>query len=159
MTLARFLDACSNAGLAITSPAQIEAESGDYGACRLGVNGRNVVFRVAKTTPTKIGQFVTVWKRPAPAAEIAPFDAADGIDRVVVSVGDETHQGFFLFDQATLIGRDVFSRDGVGGKRAIRVYPPWCTPLARQALASQRWQLAAFIDDSTDASTLLRLIG
>ena len=48
-----------------------EAESVDYGACRAELDGKRLVLRVAKTTPTKTGQFVTIWKRPHPDAEIA----------------------------------------------------------------------------------------
>jgi hypothetical protein len=41
------------------SEPKIEAESGEYGACEFKLNGLSVKFRVAKITPTKIGQFVT----------------------------------------------------------------------------------------------------
>ena len=65
-----------------------EAESADYGACRAELHGKRLVLRVAKTTPTKTGQFVTVWKRPHPDAEIAPLDEADPVDIVIIAVGD-----------------------------------------------------------------------
>ena len=156
MTLAQLIAVCTSADIAITAPPQAEPESADYGACRIGIGGLSVVYRIAKTTPTKIGQFVTLWKRPAPGGDIAPFDAADNIDLVIVSVsvsvsgGDDNKAGgLFVFDQATLLARDVMSRDGIGGKRAIRVYPPWCAPIASQAVRTQRWQLERFI--STDA--------
>jgi hypothetical protein len=154
LTLAQLIAVCISADIAITAPAQAEPESADYGACRIGIGGLSVAYRIAKTTPTKIGQFVTLWKRPAPGCDIAPFDAADGIDLVIISVSggdDKTRSGMFIFDQAVLLTRDVMSRDGVGGKRAIRVYPPWCELVASQAIRTQRWQLERFI--STDAPT------
>ncbi len=49
-------------GLDCTAP-EAEAESADYGAATFALDGAPVRFRVAKTTPTKVGQFVTLWKR------------------------------------------------------------------------------------------------
>ncbi|PIL45888.1 hypothetical protein CR105_07470 [Massilia eurypsychrophila] len=146
------------AGVAATCGPQRENESGEYGACRLEVNGRVALFRVAKTTPTKIGQFVTIWKRPAPGDDIAPFDSGDGVDFVIVSVADEVHCGQFVFDQAALLKYGVMSRDGQGGKRAIRVYPPWSTPAAKQAIRTQQWQLRYFVAlEPQDAGKVARL--
>ena len=48
------------AGMRLTDEAWREEESAEYGACRFSLNGQVIVFRVAKTTPTKIGQFVTL---------------------------------------------------------------------------------------------------
>ena len=136
------------AGLATSAAPAREAESAEYGACRLGLAGLSVAFRVAKTTPTKIGQFVTIWKRPTPDAEIAPLDGADGVDVVVVSVAGGGHSGQhgqFVFDRAVLLAKGVMSRDGVGGKRALRVYPPWTRPVAKDAIRTQQWQLRHFL--------------
>ena len=130
-----------------------EAESADYGACRAELHGKRLVLRVAKTTPTKTGQFVTVWKRPHPDAEIAPLDEADPVDVVIIAVaGDDGAQhGFFIFPRKVLLERGVMSRAGQGGKRALRVYPPWCAPAAAQAQRTQRWQAACFVDDGDQA--------
>jgi hypothetical protein len=135
----------AQAGVAATRPPQREQESGEYGACHLNLAGRAAVFRVAKTTPSKIGQFVTIWKRPTLSDEIAPLDSGDGIDLVIVSVADATHRGQFLFDQQALLKYGVMSRDGQGGKRAIRVYPPWSKPVAKDAIRTQQWQLRYFV--------------
>ena len=45
-----------------------------------------------------------------------------------------------LFDGDILVNQGVFSHQSVGGKRAMRVYAPWVTPLSRQALKPQQWQ-------------------
>jgi len=132
------------AGLVVTHAPQREAESADYGACRLSVNHQTVVFRVARTTPTKVGQFVTLWQRPGGVNEIAPLDSEQGIAAVMVAVFDEENRGIFLFDGDILVKQGVFSRQGVGGKRALRVYAPWVTPLSRQALKTQQWQSRYF---------------
>jgi len=151
------------AGLTLTQEARREPESAEYEACRLGLDDQVVVFRVAKTTPTKIGQFVTLWKRPTPTSEIAPFDTGDGVAFVVVSVADDTHRGQFVFDQKILAAKGVMSVDGVGGKRAIRVYPPWARPVAKQAIKTQQWQLKYFLeieqDGSANAHQVRRLFG
>ncbi|MGK5003798.1 MepB family protein [Janthinobacterium sp. LB2P70] len=124
-----------------------EAESAQYGACRAELHGKRLVLRVAKTTPTKTGQFVTVWKRPHPDAEIAPLDDADPVDVVIIAVAaaDGARHGFFIFPRKVLLERGVMSRAGRGGKRALRVYPPWCAPESAQALRTQRWQGACFV--------------
>ena len=122
-----------------------EAESAEYGACRAELDGKRLVLRVAKTTPTKTGQFVTIWKRPHPDAEIAPLDEADPVDIVIIAVSDGARHGFFIFPRKVLLEKGVMSRAGQGGKRALRVYPPWCAPESAQAQRTQRWQAACFV--------------
>lgn len=148
------------AGLVLTERPWREAESADYAACRFGLDGHQVAFRVAKTTPTKIGQFVTLWKRATPDTAIAPLDAADGVDFVIVDVADAGHRGQFVFDRRSLVERGVFSVDGKGGKRAIRVYPPWSKPIAKDAVRAQQWQVRHFspFDDRDCGPELRRLM-
>ena len=45
------------------SNIEIEKESSEYCAHRFEINNKKILFRQAKITPTKIGQFVTLWKR------------------------------------------------------------------------------------------------
>jgi hypothetical protein len=142
------------AGMTLTQKARREMESADYGACRLGLDGHSIVFRVAKTTPSKIGQFVTLWKRPLSDGSIAPLDMDDGVTFVVVSVGDGDHRGQFVFSQSILVAKGVMSTNGKGGKRAIRVYPPWTYPVAKDAVKSQQWQLRYFLDLDQVADTV-----
>jgi hypothetical protein len=150
------------AGVVVTHAPQREQESSEYGACRFELDGRAVVFRVAKTTPTKIGQFVTLWKRPTPSDEIAPLDSDDGVDIVVVSVADTSRRGQFVFNQNALLKHGVMSRKGQGGKRGIRVYPPWTKPVAKGAIKTQQWQLLYFValapQDAVAAERLRQLI-
>ncbi|MDQ0936124.1 MepB family protein, partial [Streptomyces turgidiscabies] len=51
----------------------------------------------------------------------------------------------FVFPMDALRRRSVVSANGSGGKRAIRVYPPWVTPTNRQASSTQAWQLSFFL--------------
>lgn len=39
------------------------SESHEYYAYNFLLNGKSIIFRIAKITPTKIGQFVTLWIR------------------------------------------------------------------------------------------------
>ncbi|HEX8614216.1 MAG TPA: MepB family protein [Telluria sp.] len=144
-------------GLAWTAPRR-EAESAAYAACSFDVNGLRVRFRVAKITPTKVGQFVTLWKRIG-AGPIEPFDDTDPVDLFVISTRDGEHAGQFVFPTAVLVAHDVVARAGRGGKRAIRVYPPWVVTTSKQAQATQRWQLPYFVSDQGEAHIVRRLYG
>ncbi|CAI1137819.1 MepB protein [Serratia entomophila] len=132
------------AGLKMTDPER-EAESAEYGACQFELQGKRVMFRVANTTPTKLGQFVTLWKRPHVRDEIAPIDFHDDIEFALVSVFDRQHRGLFVFNKHTLAQKGVMSVNAKGGKRAIRVYAPWVKPVVKQAIQTQRWQLQSFV--------------
>lgn len=123
----------------------IEAESLEYGACTFKLNGLNVRFRIAKITPTKTGQFVTLWKR-LNDGPIQPFDATDPIDLFIVSTRKDNRLGHFVFPMSTLIEKRIVTFNGKEGKRGIRVYPPWDATMSKQAQKTQNWQLAYFIE-------------
>ena len=138
------------AGLQVTVSAKCENEGAGYGACRLGLNGFNVAFRIAKITPKKLGQFVTVWKRPTPNDPIIPLDTSDDLDFVIVSAIDGANRGQFIFDQKILVNQGIMSHRGKGGKLAFRVYPPWTKPEAKAAIKTQQWQLQYFFLHTPD---------
>ncbi|MEU7132470.1 MepB family protein [Streptomyces sp. NPDC046261] len=130
-------------GFACSRPVP-EPESAEYAAHGFTLDGMAVRFRVARTTPTKVGQFVTVWQRSA-EGPIRPFDAEDGIDLFVISSRDSGHFGQFVFPREVLCERGIVSRNGTGGKRGFRVYPPWVTTTNRQARGTQAWQVNHFL--------------
>ena len=123
----------------------VEPESKEYSACRFIINNKRAVFRSAKITPTKVGQFVTFWKRSA-AGPIAPFDLSDPVDFFIVSVRSGNNFGQFIFPKSVLIEQGFASKNHIGGKRAMRVYPPWDKADNRQAIKTQAWQLHYFFD-------------
>lgn len=135
----------------------LEKESTEYSALSFLLHGKKCLFRQAKTTPKKVGQFVTIWKRDTPESEIAPFDANDDIDFVIVATFDKTNHGFFIFDKAMLVKKGVFTRGEREGKRAIRVYAPWTKPTAKQAITTQKWQTQQFAN-MNDSVTAIQLI-
>jgi hypothetical protein len=119
-----------------------EMECKEYAACDIIYEGKNAKFRVAKITPKKIGQFVTIWKRES-KGQIQPFDISDAIDFVIVAVQDENKLGHFVFPNKVLCEKAIFT-DKKEGKRAIRIYPPWDLPKSLQAIKTQNWQLDYF---------------
>lgn len=140
----------------------LEPESKEYGACIFYLNGLSVCFRVAKITPTKTGQFVTLWKR-INQGPIQPFDNLDPIDLFIIITRKENQFGLFIFPKSVLIIKEIVS-DKKEGKRAIRVYPPWDITTSKQAQKTQKWQLDYFLEipqnstsdfDETKLSSLL----
>ncbi|WP_319940369.1 MepB family protein [Xenorhabdus littoralis] len=128
-----------SSGLQLDTPPYREAESRDYSAMRFTLNGKSIVFRQAKTTPNKPGQFVTLWKRPTSDSDIMPLEQSDNIDFCLIATFSENQKGIFLFDSHILIKKGIFSTQSKEGKRAIRVYPTWVSPTSRQAIQTQKW--------------------
>lgn len=137
-----------------------EAESVDYGAYTFKLNGMSITYRVAKITPTKTGQFVTLWKRNA-NGPIEPFDILDDIDLFIISARNNNHFGQFIFPKSVLHEKGIISGNNKKGKRAIRVYPPWDNATNRQANKTQQWQLEYFLEipgeNTTDLTRAKRL--
>ena len=121
----------------------LELESKEYNACELLFNDKKALFRTAKITPTKTGQFVTLWKR-IPEGPIAPFHESDGIDLVFILCETESQSGCFIFPKKVLIEKAIFSTEVKEGKRAFRVYPSWNKTGSKQAQKPQEWQLGYF---------------
>lgn len=146
-------------GFEYTTPI-MEEESKEYGAYLFELNSLAVRFRVSKITPTKVGQFVTLWKRTG-NGPIEPYDVTDKLDIVIISARTLTHFGHFIFPKTVLCKQGVFTANGKEGKRAMRVYPPWDMTTNKQAQKTQNWQLNYFIDlsniDVIDSTLLMRL--
>lgn len=128
----------------------IEPESSEYGACTFELNSLSIKYRVAKITPTKIGQFVTLWKRTA-NGPIEPYSASDLIDLVIISTRKDNHFGQFIFPKSALCKNGIITNNNREGKRGFRVYPPWDKTISKQAQSTQKWQLDFFLEISSDA--------
>ena len=137
-----------------------EAESQQYGASVFEMNNKLIKFRVGKITPTKIGQFVTLWKRIGDG-DTMPHDLSDPVDFFVVSVRNGELLGQFVFPKLILFEKGIVSKEGKGGKRGIRIYPPWDITDSKQARGTQAWQLKYFFEiksnTAIDASIIKKL--
>ncbi|MGL5351806.1 MAG: MepB family protein [Clostridium sp.] len=132
--------------LIIKNPKE-EKQNSDYGAGVFKLNSISVRFRVAKITPTKIGQFVAFWEKDT-RNKNSPFSYNQSPDLLVINTFADKKIGQFIFPKEILLKKGILKTDGQCGKMAMRVYPSWDTPLNKQAIATQKWQLDYFIDIS-----------
>jgi hypothetical protein len=141
------------------SEPQPEKESQEYEAFDFKIGESRIKFRSAKITPTKTGQFTTLWKRNQTGI-IEPFDYADAIDFVIVSVQKEGLSGLFIFPKDILLKKGIFTTQIKEGIRATRVYPPWDETTSKQAQKTQQWQLDYFyeITPKTDLDKVKKLL-
>ena len=126
-----------------------EVESQEYASCTFEMNNKIIKFRSAKITPTKMGQFVTFWKRIG-SGPILPYDVADVFDLLVVSVRNTKNFGQFVFPKSILLKKGLLSENNNCGKRAMRVYSPWDITKSTQAKKTQTWQLQYFLEINED---------
>ncbi|BAX78702.1 MepB family protein [Labilibaculum antarcticum] len=127
----------------------LEKESREYDACTFEINKSFVIARRSKITPTKTGQFVTVWKRIG-NGPIQAFDSSDRIDFFIINTCSDNCFGQFVFPISELVKQGIISTEGKGGKRAFRVYPPWDKTNSKQAEKTQKWQLKYFLSLDID---------
>jgi len=141
--------------LVMTNP-RLKTESLEYGACSFELDGKKIQHRVSKITPTKNGQFVTLWKRNKDGIT-EPFDINDEIDFIIITARNGDNFGQFIFPATVLADKGVITQNGKPGKRGIRVYPPWDNSKSKQAETTQSWQINYFYTIETDGSTDLGL--
>lgn len=123
---------------------ETEKEGINYRAHRFEINDKKIIFRQAKITPTKIGQFVTLWKRNIEKETIEPFDVCDKFDLIVINVKKDNLFGQFVFPKSIMIEKGIITNKKEG-KRAMRVYPIWDVTNNKQAMQTQKWQLDYFL--------------
>lgn len=115
------------------------------------INDFIIEHRVAKITPKKIGQFVSIWKRDA-YGKTAPFSINDSLDFLIISLKEKDKMGQFIFPRKILIEEGIIESKDKKGKMGIRVYPPWVKPENNQAIKSQKWQILFFYDFNNEKS-------
>lgn len=131
-------------GLVLTS-LKLNAESTEYAACSFKLNELNIEYRVSKITPTKVGQFVAIWKRNADGIT-EPFDISDNIDFIVITAKNGENMGQFIFPKRVLAEKGIMTQNGKIGKRGIRVYPIWDIVTNKQAEKTKSWQIKYFLE-------------
>jgi len=135
-------------GLGLTN-VETELESQEYFAHNFKLGGQNVKFRTAKITPTKTGQFVTIWKRDNNGMT-EPFDISDDFDFYIIATRKDNNFGLFIFQKQVLYENGILSDKIKDGKRGIRVYPTWDLTTNKQAQKTQLWQTKYFLELSQD---------
>ncbi|XDD51411.1 MepB family protein [Leptospira sp. WS92.C1] len=135
---------------------KMEEESLEYGACNFEIKTLKITFRISKITPTKIGQFVTLWKRNKNGI-IQPFDVRDNVDYFIICANDRNRCGYFVFPKNVLYQRGILSGKKEG-KRGFRIYPSWDIPTNKQAQRTQEWQLEYFLERNPDKPIDIRRV-
>ncbi|MEY8760719.1 MepB family protein [Chryseobacterium tongliaoense] len=127
-----------------------DPESEEYSGHNFLLNTFIIKFRKAKITPTKNGQFVTLWRRNS-AGKTEPFTSSDHFDFYIIATEQNNSSGFFIFPKKVLAEKQILTSSQKEGKRGFRVYPPWDKAESKQAERTQNWQIQFFIDisDST----------
>lgn len=128
----------------------IDSESAEYQACSFQLNSIEFIHRFSKITPTKTGQFVTIWKRNDKGITV-PFDVSANFDFIVITSKSGENFGQFVFPKSVLLEKGIISKNNTSGKRGIRVYPPWDVPTSKQAEKTQLWQTKYFYSINKDA--------
>ncbi|MDM5319631.1 MepB family protein [Bacillus altitudinis] len=122
-----------------------EVQNSDYGAGVFQLNSNSIRFRVAKITPTKIGQFVAFWEKDEENKN-QPFSYEKATDLLVINTfTSENDFGQFVFPKEVLVKQHILKTDTTKGKMAMRVYPSWDKPASKQAIQTQKWQLEYFV--------------
>ncbi|MCQ0111164.1 MepB family protein [Zhouia amylolytica] len=129
-----------------------ETESKEYNACQFKLNHHRILYRKAKTTPKKVGQFVTCWKRNNEGIT-EPLHESDAIDFYMITTQNGNQSGQFIFPKIILLQKGIIGTDQKEGKRGFRVYPPWDTTSSKQAIKTQQWQLQYFFNMDQDSNS------
>lgn len=121
----------------------------NYSAHTFMINEYKVVFRAAKITPTKTGQFVALWNRNE-AGISKPYSWSDNNDFYIIAARKYSNFGVFIFPKDILLQNRVLTDNLKEGKRGFRVYPIWDETTNKQAIRTQLWQTNYFFDLSDE---------
>ncbi|MFP3831623.1 MepB family protein [Chryseobacterium sp. SIMBA_028] len=135
------------------SNAEEDHECKEYSGFNFTLNHFKIKFRISKITPTKTGQFVTIWKRNE-KGETTPFEAGDAIDFYFIASFKDNFSGIFIFPRNILLEKGILSDEKKMGKRGIRVYPSWDEVKSKQAQKTQEWQTQYFLELSQESDKM-----
>lgn len=129
----------------ILTDFEFEKESRECEASRFRLDENMILYRKAKITPTKTGQFVTLWKRNGKRI-IEPYQDSDPFDFLIVLAKSEFNLGLFIFPKWILIEQGILSIKEREGKRAFRIYAAWDLAENKQSIKTKRWQAEFFLN-------------
>ena len=137
---------------------QEEKQNSKYGAGTFELSSRTVRFRVANSTPAKVGQFVAFWEKDENNKNQA-YSYAKAPDLLVITTfKNENEFGQFIFPKEILFKQNILRSSSTTGKMAIRIYPSWDSPTSKQAMKTQEWQLPYFVDMSNSNNLAIEKI-
>ncbi len=136
---------------------ETEKESQEYSAHNFVLNKQKVKFRVAKITPTKTGQFVTIWKRNENGIT-EPYNVDDEFEFYLIVTRQAERFGVFIFNKTVLSENRILTSKKGEGKRGIRVYPNWSVTENKQAQKTQNWQTEYFVEIGNGIETDLNKV-
>lgn len=121
-----------------------EVQNAAYGAGRFCFGETSIRFRVAKATPTKLGQFVVIWEKDQQGKNQS-FSEETAMDLLVVNTFTDLNRfSQFVFPKEVLKQHKILQTGTIKGKMAIRVYLIWDKLTSEQAIATQKRQLYYF---------------
>ena len=88
-----------------------EDKSSEYYTHTFTIKDKNGLFRIAKKTPTKLGWFVTIWKRGSDNI-IASYNQSDSIDFIVIAISDGNNLGGVVLPKTILTKKNIFGANG-----------------------------------------------
>ena len=133
-----------------------EKQNSKYGAGIFQLSSKTVRFRIAKKTPTKIGQFVAFWEKDENNKN-QPFLYENSPDLLIVTTFKNNNEfGQFIFPKEVLYKKNILKSSNTKGKMGIRVYPSWDSPISKIAIETQKWQLSYFLDLSNANEVLIK---
>lgn len=143
--LSQIQDVVFKAFNASISEIKTDLECADYSGYNFNINDSKIKFRKAKITPTKDGQFVTLWNRNA-SGKTEPFNITHDFDFYIIAAEQHKNNGFFIFPKQVLAQHKILTVGDQPGKRGFRVYTNWDRPKNKQAEKSKGWQTQYFVD-------------
>ena len=145
-----------------------ESQNSEYAAGQFTLASdlaiKTVLFRAARITPSKVGQFVTFWEKSRSGTN-QPYLYSEAPDLLIITVckdksfndkgskadnfknnisKNDSIFGQFIFPKNVLLKKNILKSDITKGKMGIRVYPSWDTPTNKTAVKTQQWQLDYF---------------
>ncbi len=120
-------------------------ECHNYSGCSFQIDQFQVKYRKGRSTPRKIGYFVTLWKRNDDR-KTEPFSITDDFQFYIIDTEKDNKHGIFLIPRTILSEKQVLSSASKQGKRGFRVYAPWDLRDSKQAERTKEWQTDYFID-------------